>query len=178
VNIHVQYFHTAYGALILGAYDGKLCLCDWRYRAMRDQVDLRIQQYVGAQYEVKNDPLIDRAKTQIEAYIAGDSTEFDLPLLLCGSTFQQRVWEALLTIPYGVTWSYLQLSQHLGDEKAIRAVASANGANAISIIVPCHRIIGADGKLVGYAGGLPAKKKMLLLENAQALDQTGQLTLF
>jgi methylated-DNA-[protein]-cysteine S-methyltransferase len=83
-----------------------------------------------------------------------------------GSDFQKRVWESLLEIPYGKTLSYSRLSRRLGDEKAIRAVARANGDNALSIIVPCHRILGSDGGLVGYAGGLRAKQKLLQLENA------------
>lgn len=90
-----------------------------------------------------------------------------------GTEFQQIVWRELLNIPYGVTVSYLELSRKLSDPKAIRAVASANGANAISILIPCHRIIGSNRELTGYAGGLSAKKKLLELEGA-----TSQLDLF
>ncbi len=111
--------------------------------------------------------------TQLEEYFAQKRTSFDVPLLLCGSDFQKRVWQELLQVPYGTTISYLELSRKLGDEKAIRAVASANGANAISILVPCHRIIGSNGELTGYAGGLRAKKSLLQLEGALA-----QLDLF
>ncbi len=100
---------------------------------------------------------------------------FDIPLLLVGSEFQKSVWNALLQVPYGVTETYLGLSKNIENEKAIRAVASANGANAIAIIVPCHRIIGSDGSLVGYAGGLNAKRKLLNIE--KALDNS-QLSLF
>jgi len=91
--------------------------------------------------------------------------------LFVGSDFQKTVWEKLLTIPYGKTTSYLELSRMLGDEKAIRAVATANGANAISIIVPCHRVIGSDGSLTGYAGGLNAKQKLLQLEGMNFGEQ-------
>ena len=90
---------------------------------------------------------------------------FDIPLLLLGSTFQKQVWNALLKIPYGTTKSYQELSKIINNEKAVRAVANANGANAIGIIIPCHRIIGSNGKLTGYAGGLDKKKKLLHLEN-------------
>ena len=85
--------------------------------------------------------------------------------VITGSPFQVKVWNQLLQVPYGETRSYMQLSEILGDIKAIRAVATANGANAISIIVPCHRIVGSNGKLVGYAGGLPAKKQLLDIES-------------
>ena len=88
-----------------------------------------------------------------------------------GSDFQKRVWQELLKIPYGSTASYLTLSQKLGNEKAIRAVASANGANAISIFIPCHRVIGSDGNLTGYAGGIHTKKKLLELESDSANEQ-------
>jgi len=84
---------------------------------------------------------------------------------MLGSDFQKSVWKALLEIPYGKTASYLELAKKIGNEKAVRAVANANGANAIGIIIPCHRIIGSDGSLTGYGGGLPLKKKLLELEN-------------
>ena len=86
--------------------------------------------------------------------------------MLAGTDFQKTVWQSLLQIPYGKTMTYLDLSRNMGNEKAIRAIASANGANAISIIIPCHRIIGSNGELVGYAGGLPTKKRLLQLESA------------
>ncbi len=94
---------------------------------------------------------------------------------MVGTSFQQKVWRELLKIPYVETRSYLELSKSLGNKKAIRAVATANGASAISIIIPCHRIIGADKSLVGYAGGLPAKQKLLDLENPR---WRGQMELF
>lgn len=132
---------------------------------MRDAIDKRIREGLNAGYEEGDDPLFEAVENQFSEYFAGEREEFDLPLLLIGTDFQKKVWSALQTIPFGETESYLSLSKKLGDEKAIRAVASANGANAISIIVPCHRIIGSKGELVGYAGGLQAKKKLLKLEN-------------
>jgi len=97
--------------------------------------------------------------------IPQERKEFDIPIHMVGTSFQQKVWNELLKIPYGKKDTYLGLSQNINNTKAIRAVAAANGANAISIIIPCHRIVGSDGKLVGYAGGLSVKKKLLLLEN-------------
>ena len=105
---------------------------------------------------------------QLEAYFKGTLKNFDLKLNPQGTDFQKKVWKKLLEIPYGTTTSYLQLSRQLGDEKAIRAVASANGKNPLWIIIPCHRVIGSDGSLTGYAGGLPRKKWLLELENPPA----------
>lgn len=165
-RIRIQYFNTAVGELILGSYQGQLCLCDWRYRKMRQKVDSRICNHLGVDFCEENDPILDRTRGQLQEYFAGERKEFDVPILLVGTDFQKRVWQHLLKIPYGRTVTYQKLSQDLGDVKAIRAVATANGANAISIIVPCHRIIGSDGSLVGYAGGLDTKRKLLNLEES------------
>ena len=108
--------------------------------------------------------LSDGAKEELEAYFKGLRKRFDLPLLLVGTEFQKSVWQGLLQIPFGTTASYKELAQNIDNKTAVRAVASAVGANAISIFIPCHRIIGADGSLTGYAGGLEAKKKLLALE--------------
>ena len=172
--IITQYFKTEYGELLLGSFEGQLCLCDWRYRNMRHAVDERIRKNLGADFETGDDEILRETRRQLEAYFAGTRREFELPLLLAGTDFQKTVWQALLQIPYGTTATYLKLSQTLGNEKAIRAVAAANGANAISIIVPCHRIVGSNGELIGYAGGLPAKQKLLQLEHVEKI----QLNLF
>ena len=129
--IYLQYFHTPYGELVLGESGGELCLCDWKYRKMRDQVDKRIQTGLQAEFKLEETDFLDEVKSQLTEYFAKERTTFNLPLLFVGSDFQKSVWEKLLTIPYGKTTSYLELSRILGDEKAIRAVASANGANAI-----------------------------------------------
>ncbi len=169
--VYLQYFHTPYGELVLGESGGELCLCDWKYRKMREQIDSRIQTGLQAEFKLEETDLLDEAKSQLNEYFAKERITFDLPLLFVGSDFQKSVWEKLLTIPYGKTTSYLELSRTLGDEKAIRAVATANGANAISIIVPCHRVIGSDGSLTGYAGGLNAKQKLLQLEGMNFGEQ-------
>ncbi len=166
--IHTAYFKNDYGELILGSYEQQLCLCDWRYRKMRSSIDRRIQTGLQAEYVEEESDIIDETRKQLSAYFAGEQTRFDLPLLMVGSEFQKKVWELLLQIPFGKTESYMGLSKKLGDVKAIRAVASANGANVLSIIVPCHRIIGSDGNLTGYAGGLTTKRKLLRLEKALA----------
>jgi methylated-DNA-[protein]-cysteine S-methyltransferase len=116
-----------------------------------------------------NVPLARETARQLGAYFDGRLREFDLPLDLRGTAFQLRVWRELERIRYGETRSYLQVAEAIGAAKAIRAVGAANGANPIPIIVPCHRVIGASGKLVGYGGGLPLKKRLLTLEGALAL---------
>ena len=164
--LQYQFFKTPYGELILGSFQDKLCLADWRYRKMRTTIDTRIKKGLQVDFVAETSTVIEKTKVQLTDYFNGKRTDFDIDLLLVGTDFQKTVWRELLQIPYGKTYSYLTLSKKLQNEKAIRAIASANGANAISILVPCHRIIGSDGKLVGYAGGLPAKKKLLLLEGA------------
>jgi O-6-methylguanine DNA methyltransferase len=104
-------------------------------------------------------------REQLEAYFARDLKEFDLPLAVAGTPFQQQVWDALRTIPYGETWSYVELALAIGRPTAVRAVGLANGRNPLSIVVPCHRVIGADGSLTGYGGGLSAKKWLLAHES-------------
>ena len=111
--------------------------------------------------------LTEKAKNQLSAYFAGEPVTFDLPLLPTGTAFQQQVWQQLCKIPYGETCSYGDLASDLNNPKAVRAVGAANGKNPISIIVPCHRVIGANGTLTGYAGGLDRKAWLLNLENAQ-----------
>ena len=173
--IKIQYLKTPFGELILGSYQNQLCLADWRYKKMRDSIDLRIKTGLDTDFIVGNSKIIEETKLQLTQYFNNERTEFDIPLLLIGTDFQKSVWNELMDIPHGKTETYLGLSKKLGNEKAIRAVASANGANAISIIVPCHRIIGSNGKLVGYAGGLSTKKRLLTLENAL---NNNQLALF
>lgn len=106
------------------------------------------------------------AKQQLSQYFAGELKEFSLPLKPVGTEFQQSVWNELQNIPFGQTISYGELASRIGKPKASRAVGLANGQNPISIIVPCHRVIGANGKLTGYGGGLPRKEKLLALENS------------
>jgi methylated-DNA-[protein]-cysteine S-methyltransferase len=108
-----------------------------------------------------NNPILEKTKKQLEQYFAGQRTAFDLPINSEGTEFQQTVWKTLTTIPYGETWNYGELASAIGNKNASRAVGAANGKNPISIIVPCHRVIGANGTLTGYAGGLKAKEWLL-----------------
>jgi methylated-DNA-[protein]-cysteine S-methyltransferase len=104
---------------------------------------------------------------QLTAYFAGKLRQFDVPLAPDGTAFQQQVWRALCDIPYGETTSYGKLAERIGNPKAVRAVGLANGSNPIAIIIPCHRVIGSDGSLTGYGGGLPVKRTLLELERGQ-----------
>jgi methylated-DNA-[protein]-cysteine S-methyltransferase len=124
---------------------------------------------------VRDDRAFPEAVDQLEAYFAGTRTDFDLELNLVGSEFQRRVWQALLTIPYGETRSYGQIAEQIGAVGAARAVGLANGHNPIAIIVPCHRVIGASGSLTGYGGGLHRKRSLLEMEKTV---KSGNLTLF
>ncbi len=152
----------------------KLCVCDWRHRKMRTAIDARIIKALGITYVENTNNLITETIQQLEEYFNGNRTSFNLPLLLVGTPFQQQVWTSLQQIPYGTTVSYMQQAITLHNKLAVRAVATANGANAIAIIVPCHRIIGSKGKLVGYAGGLDTKAKLLQLENSNAITKDKQ----
>jgi len=112
-------------------------------------------------------PVLDRLRAQLAEYFAGERRVFDVPVRPKGTPFQERVWKALLDIPYGEVRSYIDLARALGNPKAVRAVGGANGSNPISIIVPCHRVIGADGAIVGYGGGVERKEWLLALERGE-----------
>ena len=123
----------------------------------------------GAWPQAPGQPILQAAIAQLQQYLCGDRTRFDLPLDMEGGTaFQQAVWQALLALPCGHTTTYAALSQSLGRPSAVRAVAAAVGRNPISVVVPCHRVLGSDGSLTGYAGGLPRKAALLALEQGMA----------
>ncbi len=164
--ISTQVYRSPAGELLLGSIDGFLVLADWRYRAMRNRIDMRIKSAFSAEYAEGEDDVLSETMKQFGEYFSGIRKDFDIPLKPAGSEFQLEVWRALRQIPYGQTASYADLATTLGNPDSVRAVAAANGANAISIIIPCHRIIGSDGSLVGYAGGTAAKEKLLELEGS------------
>lgn len=163
-SINIQYYKTNVGEFILGSSNQKLCLLDYRYRKTRKRIDNRLQKGLMANYIEKDDSVLSETRSQLDEYLGGARHDFTIPLLMVGSEFQKSVWEALLNVPYGATSTYSGIAKNINNIKAVRAVANANGANSISVIIPCHRIIGLNGELVGYAGGLPVKKKLLNLE--------------
>lgn len=124
----------------------------------------RICRQLRAQTEPGTSAVIESAAAELDEYFAGRRREFSVPVVLAGTAFQRQVWEELLKIPYGETATYADIAVRIGNPKAVRAVATAIGANPISIFVPCHRVVGSDGTLTGYAGGLPAKRYLLTLE--------------
>lgn len=150
--------------MIMGSYNGKLCLLDFLDRIKRVGIDKRLQIALNAKYVECDDEVLRETKKELDEYLQGERKVFSIPLLMIGSDFQKSVWEVLLKTSYGKTISYKEQAKYLGNEKAVRAVANANWANAIAIIIPCHRIIGSNGTLTGYAGGLDVKKRLLELE--------------
>ncbi len=162
--ILTQPFQSPYGTMVIGAYNDKICLCDWQGRATRSRIDQRIQQGLGASYTQQSSLLIEQAKTQLNEFFNAQRQLFDLPLLLVGTPFQRAVWLHLRQIPFGTTIPYQQLASINGNIKAVRAVANANAANAISIIIPCHRVISSRQQTVGYAGGKNTQKALIQLE--------------
>ncbi len=164
-TINISFYKTKIGELIIGTYDTKLCILDFRYRKMRSTVDNRIKKHLQADFTEQEDEIISETKKQIDEYLEGKRKNFSIPLLLVGTDFQKRVWSELLRVQYGETASYLDIAKRIDNPKAVRAVASANGANAIALIVPCHRIIESNGELGGFGGGLAVKKRLLRLES-------------
>lgn len=162
--IKTRRYESPCGTLILGSFNDKLCLCDWQVEKHRDHVDRRLKHELQAEFEDGTSEVIEKTVAQLDEFFAGKRKVFSIPLLFVGSGFQKAVWNGLMKIPYGKTISYGELARSIGIPKAVRAVANANGANAISIFAPCHRVIGSDGSLTGYGGGLAAKKMLLELE--------------
>ncbi len=124
---------------------------------------------LGAEVQAAGDPLLREAEAELHEYLAGERTEFEVPVSLHGDAFQMRVWAMLNEIPFAATTTYGTLAARLGDPAMARAVGRAVGRNPVSIIVPCHRVVGADGKLTGYAGGLDRKRFLLTLEEPRVL---------
>lgn len=130
--------------------------------------DKQISQIFAEENSEENKAVAEKCKTQFDEYFSGKRKIFDLPIKQSGTLFQEKVWNELIKIPFGKTISYLQLSQKIGNVKSIRAVGTANGRNNLAIVVPCHRVIGSDGSLTGYAGGLSRKQWLLEHENKYA----------
>ncbi|HUC57571.1 MAG TPA: methylated-DNA--[protein]-cysteine S-methyltransferase [Streptosporangiaceae bacterium] len=154
------------GPLTLVADDGKLAGLYMEVRGHEPE-----PASLGHLGSVGDDAVLAEAEGQLGAYFAGDLTSFDLPLSMTGTGFQRTVWAALCDIPYGETISYGELARRIGQPSASRAVGLANGRNPVSIVVPCHRVVGANGSLTGYGGGLDRKRYLLALEQ-KASGQT------
>jgi len=155
----------------------KLVAKDARLAAILWENDKPNRVRLGPMHEAVDNPILVRAVRQLQEYFAGTRNRFELELDFVGTDFQKKVWQALLTIPFGETRSYSQIARQIGNPGAVRAVGAANGKNPISIVAPCHRVIGASGKLTGFAGGLEAKERLLTLEGCEwsGASRTGDL---
>ena len=155
------------GPLIAAATDRALCLLEFTdAAALEERIELLRRQYAPTLGTGPN-AILEELWRQLQQYFGGERQAFTLPLVYPGTPFQERVWSALQEIGYGQTWSYLDLARHLGDLKATRAVGMANGANPIAIVIPCHRVVNANGDLGGYGGGPWRKRVLLDLERGQ-----------
>jgi AraC family transcriptional regulator of adaptative response/methylated-DNA-[protein]-cysteine methyltransferase len=167
--IHVDRVATPLGPMLVGAGSEALCLLEFvDRRALPNQIE-RIRTRLKAVFVPGSNEVVVRAAAQIAEYFEGRRNTFDLPLAPAGTPFQREVWDALCAIPFGETRSYAELARSIGRPAAVRAVGKANGDNALAIVVPCHRVVGADGRLVGYGGGLWRKKRLLELERGVAV---------
>ena len=165
--VRLRRIDSPVGPLLLGATDAAVVLCDFAERAMIGAQQAAVRRRIGP--TVQGDaPLLRRLESQLAEYFEGRRRAFDLPVDAPGSAFQERVWAELSAIPYGATISYRELAARVGEPAASRAVGRANGSNRLAIVIPCHRVVAADGGLGGYGGGLPAKLLLLDLEAAGA----------
>ncbi|WP_462247513.1 bifunctional transcriptional activator/DNA repair enzyme AdaA [Ekhidna sp.] len=159
--ITVNRIPTPLGPMMIGVTDEGLCLLEFTDRKMIETQIEVLKKRTKSEMVTGKHPMIDKVSVQLNEYFEGKRKNFDIPLVVPGTEFQQKVWDALVKIPFGVTRSYKQQADVVGDVKAVRAVARANGENRISIIIPCHRIIGSDGSIVGYGGGVHRKQWLL-----------------
>ena len=160
-------YPTPLGDMLALFSDAGLCLLEFKGQKRLEREVAQVEAARGGPAVPGENALTRRLGKQLDAYYAGRRKHFDIPIDLVGTPFQKSVWQALLEIPYGATWSYAQEAAHIGRPTAVRAVASANGNNKISVVIPCHRVIGSDGTLTGYGGGLPRKEWLLNMEAGQ-----------
>jgi len=162
--INITRIPTPLGPMLAGATDEGVCLLEFVDRRMIETQLKRLKKYINAELLSGKNRHFDTLEKQLKEYFDGRRKEFDIPLVAPGTPFQKKVWDALMKIPYGETRSYSEQAKAIGNPKAVRAVAKANGDNRIGIIIPCHRVIGSDGELTGYGGGLWRKRYLLNLE--------------
>lgn len=165
--LHVRRLLTPLGPMIAAATDAGLALLEFSDRRMLERQLQRVARKFRGSLTPRPTPALEQTEEELSSYFAGERREFTLPLDLAGSAFQRSVWDALRTIPYGETRSYAEQARAIGNPAAIRAVARSNGVNPVSIVVPCHRVIGSDGSLTGYGGGLWRKRYLLDLEQGR-----------
>jgi AraC family transcriptional regulator of adaptative response/methylated-DNA-[protein]-cysteine methyltransferase len=162
--VHVTRISTPLGPMVAAATDDALCLLEFADRRMLPTQLGRLTRYVRGLLAPGDNAVLRSVASQLDDYFAGDRQTFDVPIHVPGTEFQERVWEELRTIPYGETITYGTLARRIGRPAAVRAVGKANGDNPVSILIPCHRVVGSDGKLTGYGGGLWRKQRLLEIE--------------
>ncbi|NLA24974.1 MAG: methylated-DNA--[protein]-cysteine S-methyltransferase [Bacteroidales bacterium] len=167
--INITNIDTDLGLMLVAATDKGICLLKFTDSKHLDSDLENLAKTLNASLVEADNPLFQKLKTQLDEYFKVQRFKFDIPLDLHGTDFQKQVWQRLLQITYGKTISYAEQAKILGKESAVRAVANANGRNKIYILIPCHRVIGSNGKLTGYGGGVWRKKKLLQLEQPNAL---------
>ena len=163
-TLNIQYYNSPCGEIVLASTENCLCLCDWYGHPGAERSMRRLQRGFKAGFHEAASDILMHTKAELDEYFGGRRRTFDIPLFTVGTDFQKSVWQVLLEIPYGETRSYMQIADRIGNRNGVRAVAQAVGANGINILIPCHRVIGADGTLTGFAGGLDAKRKLLEAE--------------
>ncbi len=158
--------YVVYGKveLALGDINGQLCLSEWVLSKTVKSRAQYLSKKFSTYFEYRDTPLLNKTASQLDEYLQGTRREFDLPLIFTGTDFQNLVWETLLKIPYGQTWSYKQLAENVGCPGGFRAVANSNSRNPLPFIVPCHRVIANNGTIGGYSLGLELKRRLLGLE--------------
>ncbi len=164
-TILLNHLTTPLGPMFIGATPKGICLLEFANRTMLESQLHDLQKRLKSPILTGKNQHIEQAGNELQEYFKGKRKKFTVTLDPQGTVFQQSVWQVLLAIPYGKTISYLQQAQQLNKPSAVRAVANANGANKISIIIPCHRVIGSDGNLTGYGGGIERKQWLLDLES-------------
>ena len=166
-QVNIQYYSSPCGEIILASVGDELCLCDWNEMPCAERNKLRLSRYMKDEFKIETSTILEQTKKQLDEYFTGNRKTFDIPLHPVGTDFQKKVWHALLNIPYGETRSYKEIAQSIGSPNSVRAVAGVIGANGICIFIPCHRVIGSNHSLTGFAGGLDAKRRLLELETEQ-----------
>lgn len=166
-QIVLMRYESAVGGMVIGAFGERICMCDWVGSRRHEAALRKLQRVFGAECVEGMTEVTGRAVAQLDEYFEGKRRAFDVPVVFAGTEFQRRVWRELQRIGYGETVSYAELARRVGSPRAVRAVANANAVNPISILVPCHRVIGANGMLTGYGGGVEVKRRLLVLENCR-----------
>ncbi len=169
-TIKVNTINTPLGNMVVAATEKGVCLLDFEDHSNLKQTLSKLSKSLKAELEIGKNKYHTLLQSQLDEYFNGKRKEFDIPLIFSGTDFQNSIWKNLLNIPYGQTESYIQQAEKIGKPSAVRAVATAIGSNRFAIIVPCHRVIGSNGKLTGYAGGIWRKEELLQLEKSVSLN--------